>query len=234
MDATATRVFPLLFVWLDLGWLAIFIGFLLFFKKYQALIVGLAAGVLYLIVDYGIFHLALHTRIVTGADTFWLLLWMSMSYGLTNFAWMWLLFDRDGRWKEWSLLIIAGWLAVALLSRTFGGGSAPVTTSRGTSSYHGIVALLLFIGYGVQIALNLRAAKRGARPVNLLWFLGIGIGIQLAWEGVLLIAGIRPPSLNAVVVNSLIETNMGVPYAWWIYRALNRKKEQSIGFGEGE
>ncbi len=229
MTVTATRVFPLLFVWLDLGWLAVFIALLLYFRKFQALLVGLAAGIVYMIVDYGIFFLALGTRTVAGADPFWLLLWMSMSYGLTNFAWMWLLFDRDGRWKEWSLLVVAGWLAVALLSRNFG-DAAQVTTARGTLSYHGVMAVLLFAGYGVQIVRNLTAEKRGKTPVNLLWLLAVGIGIQLAWEGVLLIAGIRPPSLDAVVVNSLIETNMGVPYAWWIYNALKRKKQQAIGF----
>jgi hypothetical protein len=41
----------------------VFIGFLIFFRKYQALIVGLAAGVLYFIVDFGIFRLALSTRV---------------------------------------------------------------------------------------------------------------------------------------------------------------------------
>src|SRR4030042_2165361 len=135
MEVTAGRSFNLLFVWLDLGWLAVFIGLLLRFRKYQALLVGLAASVLYMIVDYGIFYLALGTRVVTGADPFWLLLWMSLSYGLTNFAWIWLLFEKDGRWKEWSLLIISAWLAVALLSQNFGAASGPVTTFRGTSSY---------------------------------------------------------------------------------------------------
>jgi hypothetical protein len=228
MDVSAARSFNLLFVWLDLGWLAIFIGLLLFFKKYQALLVGLAAGVLYMIVDYGLFFLALKTRVVTGADPFWLLLWMSMSYGLTNFAWIWLLFDRDGHWPEWSLLIIAGWLAVAFLSQNFGSGFVPVTTFRGTASYHGVMALLLFAGYGIQIVRNLRARRAGEKQVNLLWLLAIGIGIQFAWEAVLLIAGIRPLSATALVVNSLLETTMGIPYAWWIYRALHRKKTETI------
>jgi hypothetical protein len=130
MEVHAARSFNLLFVWLDLGWLALFIGLLLYFKKYQALIVGLVAGIVYMIVDYGIFYLALGTRTVTGADPFWLLLWLSMSYGLTNFAWIWLLFDRDGHWKEWSVLVIAGWLAVAFLSQNFGVGTGTVTTGQ--------------------------------------------------------------------------------------------------------
>jgi hypothetical protein len=232
MEVHAARSFNLLFVWLDLGWLALFIGLLLYFKKYQALIVGLVAGIVYMIVDYGIFYLALGTRTVTGADPFWLLLWLSMSYGLTNFAWIWLLFDRDGHWKEWSVLVIAGWLAVAFLSQNFGVGTGTVTTFRGTGAYHGVMALILFIGYGILIVANLTAKKRGTRPVNLLWLIAIGIGIQLAWEGVLLVSGIRPFSPNAIIVNSLIETNLGMPYAWLIYRALNKKKEQAIGFSE--
>lgn len=224
MEVTAARSFNFLFVWIDLGWLAIFIGLLLYFKKYQALLVGLAAGVVYLIVDYGIFYLALGTRVVTGGDPFWVLLWLSFSYGITNFAWIWLLFAKDKHWKEWSLLVIAGWLAVAFLSQNFGAATGAITTSRGTGTYHGVMALLLFVGYAIQIVRNLRAQKTGGETVNLLWLLAIGIGIQLAWEGVLLVSGIRPASINALVVNSLIETNMGIPYAYWIYRALNRKK----------
>lgn len=63
MEITAARHFNPLFIWLDLGWPAVFIGFLIFFRKYQALIVGLAAGVLYFMVEFGVFRLALGTRV---------------------------------------------------------------------------------------------------------------------------------------------------------------------------
>ncbi|MCX5976136.1 MAG: hypothetical protein NTV33_04730 [Coprothermobacterota bacterium] len=57
-------------------------------RRFQALLAGIAGGILYFLVDYGIFYLALGTRVITGADTFRLLLWLSFSYGLTNFAWI--------------------------------------------------------------------------------------------------------------------------------------------------
>ena len=224
----AARTFNLLYVWLDLGWLVIFLGALILFRKYQALVVGLLAGTLYFAVDYGVFFRVLGTRVVTGADTFWLLLWMSFSYGITNFAWMWLLFEEKKNWVEWSMLIVSGWLAVALLSQNFGTGSGVVTTSRGTGTYHGVMALVLFAGYAILIALNLRDKRRGTPGVNLPWLLAIGVGIQLAWEVVLLLTGIRPAGIATLIEDSLIETNLGVPYAYWIFRAMNRGKSMQI------
>lgn len=55
-------------------------------KKYLALLFGLGGGLLYFLVDYGGFYLLLHTRTVEGADPFWFLLWLSMSYGLHQFC----------------------------------------------------------------------------------------------------------------------------------------------------
>ena len=55
--------------------------------------------------DSGVFFLALQTREVMGASPFWLLLWLSLSYGFTNMAWAWLLLDRDKHGVEWSVLI---------------------------------------------------------------------------------------------------------------------------------
>jgi len=80
-------------------------------KRYQAAIVGLLGGVLYFLVDYGIFYLALGTRVVTGADPFLVfavvvnelrLYELCLDLGM---AW-----TGDGHALEWSLLIVSGWL----------------------------------------------------------------------------------------------------------------------------
>ena len=36
---------------------------------------------------------------------FWVLLWMSASYGFMNFSWLWLWLSRDRHLAEWSMLI---------------------------------------------------------------------------------------------------------------------------------
>jgi len=137
MDYLVERELNLLYIILDIGFL-IFLGVLLVYhQKTKAFLFGLAGGVLYFIVDYGIFYLLLGTRVVVGANTFVFLLWLSISYGFTNFVWIWLFLDRDKRILEWSLLIIGGWIAVALVSGSFGNAFPLIQISRGTGSYHG-------------------------------------------------------------------------------------------------
>jgi len=218
VEVVAARTLNALYIWLDIAWLGIFGAILLWRKKRTAFAAGLIGGLVYFVVDYGIFYRLLGTRVVRGADPFWFLLWLSLSYGFTNIAWIWLLLDRDGHAVEWSLLIILGWVTVALLSQGFGAGFAVISIQRGTSAYHGVMALIMAVGYGILILRNLRVPP-GER-VNLLWLLAIGIGVQLSWEFVLLISGIRPAGLAPLVVNSLIETNMGMPYFYFLHQAV--------------
>ncbi len=219
MQIVAARTMNTLYIYLDISWLALFCGILLVFKRHLALLVGLLAGVLYFLVDYGIFFRLLGTRSVQGADPFWLLLWLSFSYGLTNFAWIWLLLDRDGHAVDWSTLIVSAWLTVALVSQNFGAGFPLITIQRGTGAYHGVMALLLDAGYLFIIVQNLR----GREKINILWLMAIGIGVQFSWEAVLLVTGIRPPGFGALLVDSLIETNLGMPAIYFIHRAVSKK-----------
>jgi hypothetical protein len=219
VDIVAARTLNTLYIYLDLAWLVLFCGLLLYFKRRMALIVGLLAGVLYFLVDYGIFYRLLGTRVVQGADPFWFLLWLSSSYGITNFAWIWLLLDRDGHAVEWSALIVTAWLAIALLSQNLGAAFPVISIHRGTGAYHGVMAVILFAGYLYVIVQNLR----GKEKINILWLMAIGIGVQFSWEAVLLVTGIRPAGLGALVVNSLIETNLGLPLTYFIHRAITQK-----------
>lgn len=219
MQIVAARTLNTLYIFLDIAWLALFCSLLLIFKRRLALLVGLLAGVLYFLVDYGIFYRLLGTRLVQGAAPFWFLLWLSFSYGITNFAWIWLLLDRKGYAVEWSALIVTAWLAIALLSQNFGAGFQVITIQRGTGAYHGVMALILFAGYLLLIIQNLR----GKEKINILWLMAIGIGVQFSWEAVLLVTGIRPAGLGALLVNSLIETNLGLPYIYLIHRAVTHR-----------
>jgi hypothetical protein len=224
MNIVAARTLNTLYIYLDLAWLILFCGLLLYFKRRLALIVGLLAGILYFLVDYGIFYRFLGTRVVQGADPFWFLLWLSSSYGITNFAWIWLLLDRDGHAVEWSALIITAWLTVAMVSQNFGASFPVISIQRGTGAYHGVMAAILFVGYLYIIIQNLR----GKEKINILWLTAIGISVQLSWEAVLLVTGIRPAGFGALVVNSLIETNLGLPIIFFIHRAVTNKLRKKV------
>jgi hypothetical protein len=226
MEVIAAREFNSLYIYLDIAWLVFYAILLLVRKRHLAFLAGLAGGIIYFAVDYGIFFLLLKTRVITGADPVWFLLWLSMSYGFTNFAWIWILLDKEGNKIEWSVLTITGWLAIATLSQNFGTGFPVISIHRGTSSYHGIMALILAAGYIYLIVRNLRAEP--GNKVNLLKLLAIGIGVQFSWEFVLLITGIRPIGFIPLIVNSLIETNLGMPYLYLIHRAVSRRFPENL------
>ena len=222
MEVIAARTMNTLYMYLDVAFLLFLGATLIYTKRYLAILVGLLAGVLYFIVDYGYFYQFLGTRSVEGANPFWFLLWLSMSYGFTNFVWIWLWLDRDKRALEWSILIIASWFTTSLLSQTFGTGFDTISISRGTGAYHGIMALILFVGYAILCIHNIRTTDP-AKKINI-----PGILVQFAWEFVLLITGIRNPSFMTIVVNSLLETNLGLPYMYFIHRAVNKRYSEDL------
>ena len=67
-----------------------------------------------------------------------------------------------------------------------------------------------------------------AAKVNILQLLVIGIGVQFSWEFVLLISNIRPTGVLPLIVNSLIETNLGMPYLYLIHRAVSTRADEDL------
>lgn len=234
-EIIARRTFSPLYIWLDIGFLVILGALLLFKKKYMTFLVGILAGVLYMLVDYGIFHLVCHARTITeGYSLFWVLFWMSMSYGFTNFVWIWLWISKDKNLFEWSLLILGWWFCCPLIAGTFSDGKTFITIERTTGAYHGYMAVILFVGYLGLILWNL-FCKRGEMRISIPWLLAIGILVQFGWEAGLLLGGIRSvgfesfgAKMNMLIVNSLLETNLGMPYVYAIYIAVTAKYTETF------
>ena len=233
-EVIAQRVFNPLYIYLDIVFLVGLCALLAVKKKFLTLLWGIAGGILYMIVDYGIFHLLTHSRSIEGGDLFWVLLWMSMSYGITNFVWIWLWFSKDRHLFEWSLLICVWWIAAPMLAATFGAGLSPIKIQRTTGAYHGYMALNLVLGYGAAIVYNLFQKKRERRfPLG--WMLAIGILVQFAWEFSLLVGGIRSAEfvsfgdkITTLVVNSLLETNLGAVPIFCIYALVTSRYTESL------
>ena len=234
-ELIARRQFTVTYIWLDIAFLLLYAGLLLYKKKKTSFFVGLIFGLVYFAVDYGIFHLALNTRSISpGHSLFKVLFWMSMSYGFTNFSWIWLAMDRDDHLFEWSLLIFSWWLMAPLIAGQIGCSQSPILIQRTTSSYHGGMAIMLFVGYLILIIYNLRE-KEKARRLPIPRLLLIGILIQFAWEFALLFGGIRSAGfaslsqkLRPLLINSLLETNLGMPYIYLIFIQFTRTWREDL------
>lgn len=234
-EIIARRQFAPLYIWLDIIFLAVFLFLLLRKKKYMTVLVGLVMGIVYMLVDYGIFHLLLHSRSISdGYSLFWVLLWMSMSYGFTNFTWIWLWLSKDESLLEWSVLILCWWFCCPFITQTFAADTACIVIQRTTGAYHGYMAAILFAGYLGLIVYNLFQADQRKR-VNICWLLAIGILVQFGWEAGLLLGGIRSAGFETMgekllplIVNSLLETNLGMPYIFCIFIAYSSKYTEQL------
>ena len=219
MNIVPSRVFSGLYIIMDCVFLLILGAMLFFSKRRRALFFGLFGGLLYFIVDYEILYRALAARVVEGAPTGPFLFWLSMSYGFTNFVWIYLMLDKDEYRVEWSVFIFFYWIAEALLSENFGSSWPIISISRTTTSYHGVMALILIVGYLILIVENIFFKKK----INILYLLFIGITVQLGWETALLVTGIRQSGMETLVINSLIETNLGLPYIYHIHKYIDER-----------
>lgn len=228
MQINPTRNFNLLYIILDTLFIIILLTLLIYKKRNLTVLFALFGGILYTLVDFGGFYLLSHSRIVfingiqqDALNTFLVLFWMSMSYGITNFIFIWVLISKDKLAKYWLFLIIMWWLICPSIASM--GGENNITTFRTTTSYHGIMGIILVISYLILIIYTLISGKE---IVNILYLCLIGISVQFSWEFSLLINGIRPlneNSLQTLIINSCLETNLGMPAIYLIYHLINKK-----------
>ena len=114
-------------------------------------------------------------------------------------------------------------------------GNAPeITIARTTGAYHGFMALFLFLSYLAVIGWNIFQKEKKYR-FRILWLIAIGVAVQFGWEFSLLIGGIRSSGivemaekLRVLVVNSLLETNLGLPAIYCIYLFISRKVGENL------
>lgn len=121
-EIVAQRMFQPIYILLDSVFLVALCAMLFFRRRYLTLLFGLFGGILYFVVDYGIFHLWLGTRSIEGGSLFWVLLWMSLSYGVTNFVLIWTWISKDENAREWTLFILLWWFVCPLLTDALGNG----------------------------------------------------------------------------------------------------------------
>lgn len=233
MSVTPTRYFSLIYITADSLFVLLYLGLLLYKKRYQTVLFALFGGILYFAVDYGYFYFLSGSRrilinqVVVGPGlTALVLLWMSLSYGITNFAYIWILLGKDKEWKRFIGILLAWWMgAPGLLAFS----SPSIETTRTTGAYHFPMLIILLVGYLGFILFALIRHKPWVKTV-LYWNL-IGISIQFFWEGALLLGGIRPSNANSfwtLLIDSLLETNLGMPYIALIFFLCHQKRNEDL------
>lgn len=232
-EIIAQRVFSPLYIAFDSVFLVLLLTALLIRKRFMTVLWSVFGGILYMIVDYGIFHLALHTRSIENGNLFWVLLWMSLSYGITNFALIWIWLDKDEHLIEYTAAVWIWWICCPMISSTFSSTDSPIKIQRTTGSYHGYMALIMVISYFALILHNLLQNDKQKR-FDIVRLFVLGVLAQLGWELGLLIGGIRSAEFTpfekimTLITNSLVETNLGLPAIYCIYLLLSSRFYENL------
>lgn len=231
MNTDFTNIVPsrdlnLDYIILDSLFLVLLLVLLIIKKRYLTVLYALFGGILYFIVDWGIFYKWLGARNVTGANTALFLFWLSMSYGITNFAFIWLAIKKDKHLIEFSLMIFIWWIVCPLIALP-GGAERTISIYRTTGSYHAWMAIFLVVGYFIVVMYNLKVSDKKKKLPIIRMFI-IGVVVQFGWEFALLVTGIRKPGIGPLIINSLLETNMGIPYMYFIYKGITSKVNEDL------
>lgn len=231
------RELNLTYIVLDTIFLVLFVCILILKKKKSALIMFLIGGVTYFIVDYVFFyHVSMsRTVLINGVNAneatyFFYLLWHEISSGGTNIALIWLLIDKDEDAPLITFMTVLWWFILPAISEL--GGERNIATMRTTNAYHGPMAIILIVSYLIVIIYNLFSKKE--KRVNVFFLFALGFLIQFAWESAFLLYGIRTVdenSFSTLIIDSLIETNLGMPFIYLlnrVYRYKYPKREKEV------
>lgn len=222
------RTFGIDYIFVDLVFLFVFHFFLIRRKKYIPLIAFWLGGLAIFIIDWGFWLQVTNMRELRLPDaflpmlakywrTFTFMFWFSFSYGLM-FSWMFLMFEQKGQRIFWTVLLWGGWLSVAFLSQHIPLFDDSFTTIRHMGGSRIIQIILAAAGYILLFILRYDWRK-------IFYLFMVGFLTHFMMESSLWISGIRSGQLSVMFINSLIESNMGVPILFILYDKILVKKK---------
>jgi hypothetical protein len=213
INANITRRFQIDYLIFDMLFMILWIGLLLRHKRQEALYVGVICGLFFYAID-GIIWTAMGVR-EYELPAAWLKFpvdfMMDVSYGILGFGWAWLAFERRSTRDVafWTAVLFGGWLIVPFLSSWAPLIDARVVTVRHMASRVWLHIAVVVIGYAALLSLGYSLGR-------LIYVFWVGCMLAFMMEFSLLVAGIRSFDLKLLVYETLILTNMGIPYLYII------------------
>jgi hypothetical protein len=209
INESITRRFQIDYLLFDTIFMAVWVYLVLRHKRREALYVGLTCGLVFYVID-GIIWTATGVR-EYELPAEWLKFpvdfMMDVSYGIVGFGWAWLAFERKSARDVvfWTTVLFGGWLIIPFASRWTPLVDAQVMTVRHMASRVWLHIAVVVIGYAALLALGYSLRR-------LLYVFWVGCMLAFMMEFSLLVAGVRSFSLELLAYETLILTNMGIPY----------------------
>ena len=233
-SAIVARTIGVDFIYLDLLFLIIWIGLLVKKRYWIPIAWGFIGFFAYLLTDYFIWYLIMKSRHYTGPiNPMIFFLWFTFSPGMVQFSYVFVMFEKRN-FRElgfWTILFYIGWTFVAVGSQVLPLDDRVILIWRDmNANYQRLTFLLMTIG-NVILGLILIALKK-IRWEDFGYIFLVGTLVEFSLEFSLAISGIREQqgtwSWELMVLNLLIEFNMGIVLMYGIYIGILRKRNKIV------
>ena len=222
------------FIYFDLLFLVIFIFFLVRKKYWLPIIWGLIGWGMYLLIDYYIWYIVMESRTYSGPiNPHLFFMWFTFSPGFAQFAYCFVMLEKRNirEMLGFTLLYFLGWTAVGTLSQLIPLHDTVIEVARNMAEGNQRVIFIIISLVNVALAVILRLAKK-IRWEDFIYIFIVGTLVELNLELSLLVSGIRLEqgtwSLGLMVVNTLIEFNVGIMFMWLIFRGFEKIRDKYL------
>lgn len=234
-DAIVARTLGMDFIYLDLIFLVIWTIMMIRKRYTTALQWGLVGGVTYIITDYILWYLILKVRHYSGPlDPFVFFMWFCISPGYIQFSYVFIMFEKRNL-KEmvfWTLLFYIGWTCVGCGSQLFHWDDRVIMIYRDMNQSNQRMGESIMVAVNIVISILLLVKKK-ARIEDILFMYLVGTLVEFALEFTLAVSGIRQQqgtwSFELMIINTLIEFNLGIVIMYLIYHPLRMKRYPGVG-----
>lgn len=213
INESITRRFEIDYLVFDTLFMIVWIYLLLQHKRRGPLLVGLICGLMFYAID-GIIWTATGVR-EYELPAAWLKFpvdfMMDISYGIVGFGWAWIAFEQKSVRDVvfWTAVLFGGWLIIPFASKWIPLIDVQVVTIRHMARRVWLHIAVVVIGYAALLAL-------GYSFKQVRYLFGVGCMLAFMMEFSLLVAGVRTFNLSLLAYETLILTNMGIPYLFII------------------
>jgi hypothetical protein len=229
-----SRTFGMDFIYFDLMFIAIYIGFMIKKKYWMPLIWGMIGWMVYIICEVVIWVNIMDVRHYTGpliGGVFFT--WLTFSPGFIQFSYVFIMFEKRNR-KElifWSILYIGGWTLVGTLSQLLPIDDRMIFLYR--EMKEGVISQrlieVIMVGINVVIAGVLVKMKK-IRINDALFIFLVGTLVEFSLEFSMAVSGIRQAqgtwSFEMFIFNTFFEFNLGSVLMYLIFVLFKVKRDK--------
>ncbi|UYP47545.1 hypothetical protein NEF87_003830 [Candidatus Lokiarchaeum ossiferum] len=235
VDSIVARTLTMDFIYLDLLFISIWVIYLIKKRYWMPLIWGFVGWLVYIFVDYYLWYRVMGVRTYEGPiNDVLFFLWFCFSPGFVQFSYVFTMFEKRNR-KDIiliTLIFYVGWTLIGLGSQLLPKDDRIVRVARNMNEAAQRISFTALVLFNICIAFLLVWKKRLSwQDVGYLFLVGtlveFCLEFSLAISGIRLEQGTWSPIL--MIVNTLIEFNMGIVLMYLIWGGFKWVRDRNVG-----